>query len=116
MPSLSAFQNVQLNDEDTIDSWLLAHRMRHIQYAEAAAFKGTSADAQAYLAQVPDDAWFLAHAAVHEVLQNFYTPTQSVDINLLTQYGWGTQSDFDTWMLAHTAMHRLLDEAFGIFS
>src|SRR5271163_3011262 len=107
MPSLDAYQNVQLQDADTMNGWLLAHRMRHIQYAQSAALAGTSADAQAYLAAYPDDAWFLSHASVHQILQSFYMPTQSVDITVLTTYSWDNQQDFDTWMLAHTAMHRL---------
>jgi hypothetical protein len=116
MPSLDSFQNVQLKDEKTMECFLLAHRMRHIQYAQSAALQGVSADAQAYLAGPVDNNWFLAHANAHQTLQVFYTPTQSVDITVLSLYTWDNQQDFDTWMFPHTGMHRLLDQAFGIFS
>jgi hypothetical protein len=115
MPSLDSYQNLQLDDDDGLSSWLLAHRSRHQTYAYAASLQGTSIGPYDF-EQYPDDTWFANHAGAHAVLQQFAIPDQTIDVTVLTNYTWDNQPDFDYWMQMHTLMHQRLDEAFGVFS
>jgi hypothetical protein len=116
VPSLDAYIGLQLDDEDAISDWLLAHRARHDAYAQAAALQG--ANVQSYdfsTSDMPDDDWFQRHATTHAALQAFMAPDQTVNLNVLTQYTWDNQEDFDTWMQMHTLIHQRLDQGLGIF-
>jgi hypothetical protein len=116
MPSLDAYQGLQLDDEDSIWSWLLAHKSRHTAYAQAAALQGVNAQTYDFGDNsMPDDDWFSRHANAHVALQQFMVQDQTVSLNVLTQYTWDNQSDFDAWMQMHTLIHTRLDEGFLIF-
>jgi hypothetical protein len=114
MPSLSAFQNLQLTDQNSIDCWLLAHKFRHQTYAYAASLQGVSTPPYDF-SGMPDDDWFNRHANAHQALQSFMTQNNSVSLAILTQYTWDDQDDFTTWMQMHTMIHQLLDESFELF-
>jgi hypothetical protein len=116
MPSLDAYQGLQLDDSDGLWSWLLAHKTRHTAYAQAAALQGVNAQTYDFGAtSMPDDTWFQRHATSHYALQQFMAPDQTVNLNVLTQYTWDNDDDFQTWMQMHTLIHQRLDEGFGIF-
>lgn len=114
MPSLDAYVGLQLDDQDGIEAWLLAHWMRHQSYSYAASLQGVSVTNYSF-ANYPDDTWFQQNAQAHYDLQKFMPPDQSVSLNLLTQYSWDNDEDFQTWMQMETLIHRRLDESFGIF-
>jgi hypothetical protein len=116
MPSLDAYVGLQLNDEDSIWSWLLANKSRHAIYSQAAALQGVNAQTYDFGAtSMPNDDWHQRHANAHYALQQFMAPDQTVNLNVLTQYTWDNQSDFDTWMQMHTLIHQRLDEGLLIF-
>jgi hypothetical protein len=114
MPSLDAYQNVQLTDQDAIETWLCAHWFRHQSYSYAANLQGVAPPPYDFSAY-PDDDWFSRHSSAHLVLQPFQSPDQSIDLTILSNYTWDNQDDFTTWMQMHTLIHRRLDEGFGIF-
>jgi hypothetical protein len=117
MPSMDAFLGLQLEDENGIWSWLLAHKCRHSIYSQAAASHGVNAQTYDFGAsRIPDDDWFQRHMNAHVALQSFMPPDPTNSINALTLYAWDTDDDFQSWMQAHMLLHRLLDEAFEIFS
>jgi len=114
MPSLSQYANIQLEDQDGLQAWLLAHRFRHQTYAYAASHAGVSTppyDFQTY----PDDDWFARHASAHLALISFMAPDSSIDLTILSNFTWDNDQDFYTWMQMHTLIHMRLDEGFGIF-
>jgi len=116
MPSLEAYQGLQLNDEDGIWAWLLAHKTRHAAYAQAAALQGVNAQTYDFGAtSMPNDTWFHLHTTAHYALQQFMVQDQTVSLNLLTQYTWDDDQNFQAWMQMHTLIHTRLDEGFGIF-
>jgi hypothetical protein len=116
MPSLDAYQGLQLEDEDGIYVWLLAHKFRHSAYAQSAALQGAGTPSYDFgAANYPDDDWFNRHAQAHLALQQFMVPDQTVSLTVLSQYTWDNDDDFQTWMQMHTLIHRRLDEGFGIF-
>lgn len=113
MPSLSAFQNMQRQDSDGIQSWLLAHTCRHQTYAYAASKAGTATppyDFRTY----PDDGWFARHSSSHLALQSFMVPDRTVDLTVLQNYRWDDDQSFATFMQMHTLIHLRLDQHFGI--
>jgi len=114
MPSLDAYQGLQLEDEDGIDVWLLAHKFRHQTYAYAASLQGVSTPPYDF-SDYPDDDWFARHANAHLALQAFQSPDQTINLTILSQYTWDNDDDFQTWMQMHTLVHQRLDEGFGIF-
>ena len=115
MPSLDAFLGLQLEDEDGIDSWLMAHQFRHQSYSYAASLKGIQVPLYD-LSQYPDDTWFNNHSNAHYALQPLMVPDQTVSLIVLTQYVWDSDQDFQTWMQMHTLIHQRLDQGIGIFS
>ena len=114
MPSLSQYANTQLNDQDGIQAWLLAHRFRHQTYSYAASLQGVSTPPYDF-ATYPDDDWFARHASAHLSLQSFMVPDQTVDLTVLSNYTWDNDQDFSVFMQMHTLIHLRLDEGFGIF-
>ena len=114
MPSLSAYANVQFDDQPGIQGWLLAHRFRHQTYAYAASTAGVALppyDFQTY----PDDDWFARHANAHLALQSFMIPDNTVNLTVLGNYTWDNSDDFNTFMQMHTLIHMRLDQGFGLF-
>lgn len=117
MPSLAAYKGLQLDDEDGVWVWLMAHKFRHAAYAQAAALQGIGSQSYDFgSTNYPDDDWFQRHANAHLSLQSFMAPDQSVSLTVLSQYTWDNDADFQTWMQMHTLIHQRLDEGFGIFS
>lgn len=114
MPALDAYQATQLDDKNSMSSFLLAHRIRHQSYAYAASLQGISVGPYDF-DDAPDDLWFNQHASSHQALQQFMPFDSTVDMTVLTNYSWDSQEDFATWMRMHTLIHQLLDQAFGIF-
>ena len=114
MPSLDAYQGLQLDDSAGVSAFLLAHRIRHETYGQAAALAGVASGVY-QLGYYPDDTWFLTHGSAHQFLLQFMPSDNSVDMTVLTAYSWDNQGDFDTWMQMHTLIHQLLDQHFGIF-
>jgi hypothetical protein len=114
MPSLDLYSGLQLDDEDGIESFLLAHRIRHSTYRKAASLQGLALTAY-NLGAYPDDNWFQQHALEHLNLEQFAIPDQSVNLTILSTVDWDNQDDFTTWMQMHTLIHRRLDQAIGIF-
>jgi hypothetical protein len=114
MPSLDAYSNLQLDDEDGIDVWLLAHRARHQTYAYAASKAGVTIGPYNF-DDYPDDNWYAQHTSAHLVLEQFSVPDQTIDMTILQNNTWDNQSDFDAWMQMHTLIHRRIDEYLGIF-
>ena len=114
MPSLAAYLGLQLDDQNGIDAWLMAHKFRHQTYAYAASRAGVSTPPYDF-SGMPDDDWFQRHSNAHLALQSFMAPDQTVSLTLLTQYTWNTQENFKTWMQMHTLIHQRLDEGFLIF-
>jgi|SRR5882757_1407830 len=116
MPSLDAYQGLQLDDQDGIWVWLLAHKCRHAAYAQAAALQGVGAQTYDFGAtSYPNDDWFQRHATAHLALQSFMIPDQSVSLTVLSQFTWDNEDDFQAWMQMHTLIHSKLDQSFGIF-
>jgi hypothetical protein len=117
MPSLDAYLGLQLDDEDGISNWLLAHRTRHSIYAQAAALAGTNVQTYNFGTSTipPGDDWFQRHATAHYALQPFMAPDPAVSLTILAQNMWDNEEDFATWMQAHNRIHQLLDQGFGIF-
>jgi hypothetical protein len=115
MPSLDIFTGIQKEDDEGIQSFLLAHKCRHQTYAYAASVTGVSTPPYDFSGE-PDDDWFVRHASAHQALQPFMVPDQTVDLTVLTNYTWQDDQSFSTWMQMHTLIHQRLDEYFGVFS
>jgi hypothetical protein len=117
MPSLDAYLGLQLDDEDGISDWMLAHRARHHAYAQAAGSAGTQVQTYDFGASTnpPDDDWFQRHYIAHTALQPFMAPDPGVSLTILAQNMWDNEDDFATWMQAHNRIHQLLDQGFRLF-
>jgi hypothetical protein len=114
MPAIDNYQSTQLDDENSIEAFLLAHVARHQSYAYAASLAGVSLQLYNFW-DYPDDTWFANHASAHQVLAQFSIPDQSIDQTVLTNYAWDNQDDFATWMKMHTLIHQRIDQYFGMF-
>ena len=110
MPSITAMQGLQLDDEDAVQAWLMAHRARHQSMAYAASLLGVTVGPYV-LAGYPDDTWFANHISAHQVLEQFYNPDSTVSLSALQNYSWDDQDSFDTWMQMHTLLHSKLDQS-----
>lgn len=115
MPSLMSFGDLQFDDHEAIDAWLLAHAVRHSTYRKAASLLGI-AIADGPFTSEPDDDWFGRHMSAHQALQILAAPDNSVDLTALSANTWASAQEFYDWHRMHNLIHLRLDEALGIFS